>query len=405
MKKALLTIILVLSAAAVIARPRAAYTINESWEFSRDAVSATDSCAWTVVNIPHTWNAADAEDDVPGMYRGGAWYRKSVAVPESFADRRVIIYFEGANQETSLYVNGSHVGDHIGGYTRFCFDITPYVEFGKLNLIAVNVNNRYNPDIPPLSADFTFFGGIYRDVYLKFVDPVHVATSDHASSGIYVTTPEVSAEAAVANVRALLTNDSPDRADVIVKYELKDSDGHTAASDEAKVKIPAGETMTVISKNLGLENPHLWDIDDPYLYTMQVSIRDRKSGEVLDEVSEPVGFRWFRFDPDEGFFLNGRHRKLVGTARHQDFAHTGNALRDEFHVQDVMLLKEMGGNFLRVSHYPQDPVVMDMCDKLGIVTSVEIPVINTVTETEAFLENCVNMAVEMVRQDFKWHPE
>ena len=134
MKKTLLTIILVLSAAAVIARPRAAYTINESWEFSRDAVSATDSCAWTVVNIPHTWNAADAEDDVPGMYRGGAWYRKSVAVPESFADRRVIIYFEGANQETSLYVNGTHVGDHIGGYTRFCFDITPYVEFGKSSL-------------------------------------------------------------------------------------------------------------------------------------------------------------------------------------------------------------------------------------------------------------------------------
>lgn len=400
MKKTLLTIILVLSAAAVIARPRAAYTINESWEFSRDAVSATDSCAWTVVNIPHTWNAADAEDDVPGMYRGGAWYRKSVAVPESFADRRVIIYFEGANQETSLYVNGTHVGDHIGGYTRFCFDITPYVEFGKSNLIAVNVNNRYNPDIPPLSADFTFFGGIYRDVYLKFVDPVHVATSDHASSGIYVTTPEVSAEAAVANVRTLLTNDSPDRADVVVKFELKTADGGIAASSEARAKIPAGETMTVISKNLGLENPHLWDIDDPYLYTMQVSIRDRKSGEVLDEVSEPVGFRWFRFDPDEGFFLNGRHRKLVGTARHQDFAHTGNALRDEFHVQDVMLLKEMGGNFLRVSHYPQDPVVMDMCDKLGIVTSVEIPVINTVTETEAFLENCVNMAVEMVRQDF-----
>lgn len=120
----------------------------------------------------------------------------------------------------------------------------------------------------------------------------------------------------------------------------------------------------------------------------------------MDEVVNPLGFRWFAFDSEKGFFLNGKHRKLVGTARHQDYFQQGNALRDELHVQDVLLLKEMGGNFLRVSHYPQDPIVMEMCDKLGIVTSVEIPLINAVTETEEFLTNSVEMAKEMVRQDF-----
>ena len=263
------------------------------------------------------------------------------------------------------------------------------------------VNGRQSVEIRPQVSGTITKVCISEGALVKKDQPLFIIDQVPYQAALHTAEASVkSAEAAVANVRTLLTNDSPDRADVVVKFELKTADGGIAASSEARAKIPAGETMTVISKNLGLENPHLWDIDDPYLYTMQVSIRDRKSGEVLDEVSEPVGFRWFRFDPDEGFFLNGRHRKLVGTARHQDFAHTGNALRDEFHVQDVMLLKEMGGNFLRVSHYPQDPVVMDMCDKLGIVTSVEIPVINTVTETEAFLENCVNMAVEMVRQDF-----
>jgi beta-galactosidase len=168
----------------------------------------------------------------------------------------------------------------------------------------------------------------------------------------------------------------------------------------AEIKLASGETKTDISKKIKIDSPRLWDIDDPYRYMVYTRILDKKKGTLLDEVVNPLGLRWFKFDSEKGFFLNGKGRKLIGTARHQDYFQKGNALRDELHVQDVLLLKEMGGNFLRVSHYPQDPVIMEMCDKLGIVTSVEIPVVNAVTETEEFLQNSVEMAKEMVRQDF-----
>lgn len=383
------------------AQERIVYTINEAWEFSKEALSPDDAeQEWTVVDIPHTWNAEDAVDDEPGMYRGGAWYRKTVRIPEEFSGKRAVIYFEGANQEASVYVNGTLAGTHKGGYTRFCFDITPMLKFGEANSLAVNVSNAYNHDIPPLSADFTFFGGIYRDVYLKFVSPVHVATDDYASSGVYIRTPEVSSDNAVVSVTALLSNDTGSNVNVVAEYGIADASGNTVVTSRKNVRIPAGETLTCVSADMQVSEPHLWDIDDPYLYRVYTRICDRKTGKTLDEVAEPLGLRWYSFDPEQGFFLNGKHRKLVGTARHQDFAGMGNALRDEYHVQDVRLLKEMGGNFLRVSHYPQDPAVMDMCDKLGIVTSVEIPVINAVTESEEFLDNAVEMAVEMVRQDF-----
>ena len=311
-----------------------------------------------------------------------------------------MIYFEGANQEVRFYLNGQFVGEHKGGYTRFCFDITPHLRYGQENLFAIYVNNVYNPNIPPLSADFTFFGGIYRDVYLQFMNPVHIATNDYASSGVYIRTPEVNNSAASVEITTLLTNDMPQAAEIRVENIICDADGKEVKKTQAEVKLAAGETKTDISKKIKIDSPRLWDIDDPYRYMVYTRILDKRKGTLLDEVVNPLGLRWFKFDSEKGFFLNGKGRKLIGTARHQDYFQKGNALRDELHVQDVLLLKEMGGNYLRVSHYPQDPVIMEMCDKLGIVTSVEIPVVNAVTETEEFLHNSVEMAKEMVRQDF-----
>ena len=311
-----------------------------------------------------------------------------------------MIYFEGANQEVRFYLNGQFVGEHKGGYTRFCFDITPHLRYGQENLFAIYVNNVYNPNIPPLSADFTFFGGIYRDVYLQFMNPVHIATNDYASSGVYIRTPEVNNSAASVEITTLLTNDMPQPTEIRVENIICDADGKEVKKTQAEVKLAAGETKTDISKKIKIDSPRLWDIDDPYRYMVYTRILDKRKGTLLDEVVNPLGLRWFKFDSEKGFFLNGKGRKLIGTARHQDYFQKGNALRDELHVQDVLLLKEMGGNYLRVSHYPQDPVIMEMCDKLGIVTSVEIPVVNAVTETEEFLHNSVEMAKEMVRQDF-----
>ena len=405
MKKLFYIFILLFIVGWAQAQQRVVYTINDGWKFTKGSpfeaqLTDCDDSSWETVNIPHTWNDKDADDETPGFYRGPVWYRKQLFIDKSQEGRRAVIYFEGANQEVRFYLNGQFVGEHKGGYTRFCFDITPYLCYGQENLFAIYVNNVYNPNIPPLSADFTFFGGIYRDVYLQFMNPVHIATNDYASSGVYIRTPDVNNSAASVEITTLLTNDMPQATEIRVENIICGADGKEMKKTYAEVKLAAGETKTDISRKIKIDSPRLWDIDDPYRYMVYTRILDKRKGTLLDEVVNPLGLRWFKFDPEKGFFLNGKGRKLIGTARHQDYFQKGNALRDELHVQDVLLLKEMGGNFLRVSHYPQDPVIMEMCDKLGIVTSVEIPVVNAVTETEEFLHNSVEMAKEMVRQDF-----
>ena len=405
MKKFLYIFILLFVVGWAQAQQRVVYTINDGWKFTKGSpfeaqLAGCDDSSWETVNIPHTWNNKDADDETPGFYRGPAWYRKQLFVDKSQEGRQAVIYFEGANQEVRFYLNGQFVGEHKGGYTRFCFDITSHLRYGQENLFAIYVNNVYNPNIPPLSADFTFFGGIYRDVYLQFMNPVHIATNDYASSGVYIRTPEVNNSAASVEITTLLTNNTLQPAEIRVENVICDADGKEVKKTHAEIKLASGETKTDISKKIKIDSPRLWDIDDPYRYMVYTRILDNKKGTLLDEVVNPLGLRWFKFDSEKGFFLNGKWRKLIGTARHQDYFQKGNALRDELHVQDILLLKEMGGNFLRVSHYPQDPVIMEMCDKLGIVTSVEIPVVNAVTETEEFLQNSVEMAKEMVRQDF-----
>ena len=405
MKKLFYIFILLFIVGWAQAQQRVVYTINDGWKFTKGSpfeaqLTGCDDSSWETVNIPHTWNDKDADDETPGFYRGPVWYRKQLFIDKSQEGRQAVIYFEGANQEVRFYLNGQFVGEHKGGYTRFCFDITPHLRYGQENLFAIYVNNVYNPNIPPLSADFTFFGGIYRDVYLQFMNPVHIATNDYASSGVYIRTPEVNNSAASVEITTLLTNDKSQATEIRVENIICDADGKEVKKTQAEVKLAAGETKTDISKKIKIDSPRLWDIDDPYRYMVYTRILDKRKGTLLDEVVKPLGLRWFKFDSEKGVCLNGKGRKLIGTARHQDYFQKGNALRDELHVQDVLLLKEMGGNYLRVSHYPQDPVIMEMCDKLGIVTSVEIPVVNAVTETEEFLHNSVEMAKEMVRQDF-----
>lgn len=217
----LMALMMMMVVAGMMASPRIKFSINDNWRFMRQAVADAgnvqhDDSQWRLVNLPHTWNAEDVMDDVPGYYRDEAWYRRWVHVPADFAGKQITILFEGANQEVEMYVNGRRVGGHVGGYTRFSFDLTPYLEAGKRNLLAVKVNNRYNEMIPPLTADFTFFGGIYRDVYLIATSPQHVSTTHYASEGVYIATPEVSSQQAKVEVATMLTNASPKESRVSV---------------------------------------------------------------------------------------------------------------------------------------------------------------------------------------------
>lgn len=376
---------------------RVQHSINSGWQF----LSKGDPLQKKVsVSIPHTWNDKDATDEVPGYFRGMGVYEKRMIIPENQRDKQVVLHFKGANQVSELFVNNKSVGKHIGGYTQFAFDITPHVFFGKENLIEVRINNAHHEDIPPLSADFTFFGGIYRDVYIKYLSKLHISPLHYASGGVYIETPKVDSNAATVRVTTHLTNKDSQNRNLKLVHEVLDPSHKLINSIPFYESIKREENKVHRTKEIQIKNPQLWSPANPRLYTLVSKLVDTQTNQIVDEVVSTFGLCWFSFSANQGFFLNGRHLKLIGTNRHQDYKNIGNALSDDMHIRDVLLLKQMGGNFLRVSHYPQDPVVMDMCDKLGIITSVEIPVVNAITPSEAFTANTMHMLKEMVYQDF-----
>ncbi|MEI6555160.1 MAG: glycoside hydrolase family 2 TIM barrel-domain containing protein [Paludibacter sp.] len=380
-------------------------SVNQGWKFSKgDFADAQqqgfDDSKWDNVSVPHTWNKDDADDEIPGFYRGTGWYRRSVIIPAEQKGKQIYISFDGVNQETELFINGKSAGNHLGGYTRFCFDITRFVNVGQQNLLAVKVSNRYNENIPPLSADFTFYGGIYRDVNLIYTEKQHISTTYYGSPGVFIKTPIVTDKEASVNIRTIINNDDNSVQNLRIENIILSPKAEIVLSKSSLVKVAAMSELSVEQNDLKLTTPMLWSPDSPSLYKVITRVIDAKTNKQLDEQINPLGLRWYEFNAEKGFFLNGKHLKLIGTNRHQCFLNMGYALPDEIHIRDIKLLKEMGGNFLRVSHYPQDHVIMEMCDKLGIICSVEIPVVNTITENEPFTNNCLTMAREMVMQDF-----
>ncbi len=389
--------------------------VNDNWKFHYGAAANAaavdfDDSAWQTVHLPHTWNREDAWDDEPGYKRGIGWYRRSLEIPPELAKRRLFLRFEAASQTAEVYVDGTHVASHVGGYTAFVADISDAIRErgGRHHVVAVKVSNAFDPDVPPLSADFTFAGGLYRDVWLIAMDDLHFDLCDHASAGIYVDTPEVSAESARVRVRGRVRCEEGagappggGGATATVRVEIRSPAGDTEIAGSSMVRLEPG-AVTSFSLQLGpIDAPQLWSPASPALYSVCCTLA--QNGGVCDEVTVPLGFRWFRFDADEGFFLNGRRLKLRGTNRHQDSAGHGVAVPDALHVRDVVLIKAMGANFLRLAHYPQDTAVLEACDRLGLIVWEEIPIVNYVTPSDAFRANCRQMLRDMVRQHYN-HP-
>jgi beta-galactosidase len=388
-------------------RVRTVISINDYWQFHKGKLPEdTLQDKWQMVQVPHTWNAQDVMDDAPGYYRGVGWYRKRIAVNPSFRDRDVALYFEGAGQEAEVFINGKKAGSHKGGYTGFFIPASAYLQFdGKdnINEVLVKVDNSYNENLPPLSADFTFYGGLYRDVYLVAADPVHFSFDAKGSQSVFVTTPSVTADKAEIEVRGDVSNKGNTARKLSITTVLKDKKGNQVSLQQAKYTLDAGKETSFSQRMPPVRQPHLWSPEDPFLYTLYISIVDAGTGKMLDELTQPVGFRWFSFDGATGFHLNGKPYKLVGASRHQDYKGLGNAVPDELARKDMQHLKKMGGNFLRVAHYPQDPSILAACDELGILASVEIPLVNEITESEEFFRNSLDMQMEMIRQNFN-HP-
>jgi beta-galactosidase len=399
---------LVPAAAAAKMPARHAIPLDADWRFVRsDAPGAEapdfDDKKWARVTVPHTWNAQDGQDGGGDYYRGVGWYRRRVAIPKAEGGRELYVEFDGANLEATLFVNGHEVGHHAGGFGRFRFDVTSVAKPGAANLLAVKVSNAANPNVAPRSADFTFFGGIYRDVRLVSVDPVHLDLDSFGSSGVLAFQDAVTKESAKLRVRASVSNADPAARDADVAVSVRVPAGKGAGKDAGKIVGRASAHLAVPGKGtheatleIQLASPHLWDgVRDPYLYALDVEVSS--GGHVVDAVTEPLGLRAFGFDADAGFSLNGAPLNLHGVNRHQDRQDRGWALTPRDQDEDMALLRELGANAVRLAHYPHSQYFLDLCDRYGLVVWAEIPVVNS-AGTGPFVDNAKQQLAELIRQ-------
>lgn len=369
-------------------------TINSGWQFSEDKT------IWETVNIPHTWNKDDAFDDERGYRRGLGFYKKQIFVSSEDKEQIFYLKFNAVNQEATVFINGQKVTNHKGGYTAFNANITSFLNFDAYNLIEVEVDNSHNVNIPPLDADFTFYGGIYRDVELIKVPKQHFNLKDFASDGFYVNYYDVSNEKAGVKVEVLIDNFDK-KTETHLDLKIFDAEGNLIREDHQGLKLKANETKTVEINYPDIKNPKLWSPDHPYLYKLLLTLSD-KNGMVLDQKQSDLGFRWASVDPEKGFYLNGKPIKLIGVNRHQDFKDYGNAVPIELQKQDIHLIKNMGANVIRFAHYPHARELYKFCDELGIIVWTEIPVINLVTDSESYFETSLNMQKEHIKQYYNF---
>jgi beta-galactosidase len=341
---------------------RETINFNREWTFHLGDVSgaeeaAFDDAAWDNANLPHSFSmpyfAADR------FYVGYGWYRKHFDVPAAWKDKRLNLEFDGVFQATEVFVNGQRVGEHKGGYTGFTLDVTDAVKPGG-NVVAVRVNNLWNPRLAPRAGEHVFSGGIYRNVRLVVTAPVHVAWY-----GTLVTTPQVSKESATVNVQTEVVNDSEAAKSVTVRTHIEDASGETVARMESTQTIAAGATDVFDQTSEAVANPNLWSPEHPNLYSVKTVVLD--GDKPVDEYTSPLGFRWFKFTADQGFFLNGEHYYFKGANVHQDHAGWGDAVADSGFFRDVKLMKDAGFDFIRGSHYPHSPAFSRACDELGML--------------------------------------
>jgi beta-galactosidase len=404
-----LGMLLLLLPAFVNSQGRISFSINDNWRYAAGGFAYAetgyfDDHEWELVNLPHSWNVDDPFDDDHTYRRGISWYRKTLDLDQQFNGKKVFLYFEGANQVANVYVNGSFAGQHKGGYTGFSVDITKYLlwkQGSSHNTIAIQVSNAHDPFIPPLNVGYASYGGIYRDVWVISTGSLHFENINNNSGGVFITTPVVSKQQARIHFSSTIRNDGMTARNYEIRNMLTDAAGQTIQQISKSFSINAGSSQSVDMDADVLNSPHLWSPSDPYLYHVKSSLIS--NGEILDEVDNRIGFRWFSFDAGNGFSLNGEKLVLHGTNRHQDMKGKADALSIADHRRDMQLVKEMGCNFVRLAHYPQAAAVLSLADELGLLIWEEVPVVNFITDNDQFVSNTENMIKEMITQGFN-HP-
>lgn len=352
------------------------------------------------LDLPHTWNGLDGQDGGNDYRRGLGVYKRTVEKPEYSEDERVYLQFHGVNASAKVIWNEQLICTHDGGYSTFRVDVTEAMQ--DINSLSVEVDNSVNDRVYPQKADFTFYGGIYRDVEFLIVNKAHFDLDYYGGPGMKYSTEVEGADAKV-NVSAYV-NEEALAAGVTVKVLLMDAEGNVVASGEQKPEQITKGTENAGSREIAftLDVPkvHLWNgLEDPYLYILQAQLV--QEDKVVDEISCNCGVRTFEFSPKDGFHLNGRHYPLHGVSRHQDWKEIGNAISVENMEQDMELIREVGANTIRLAHYQHNQYFYDLCDKYGMIVWAEIPYISE--HMPGGRENTFSQMKELIVQNFN-HP-
>ena len=383
--------------------PRVEMSLRDGWRFKLGPESATELQAepdstWTTVSVPHTWNRVGYYKDAPASHintaqnvlttQGVGWYKLVFTPPANVAGMESFLQFDAASRIATVWLNGTMLGTHRGGFSRFRLNSTAALKPGQENSLTVKVDNSRpalgssTADVLPLTGDFFVYGGLYRPVSLVFIRKTHLDLMDYGSSGVYAKTTSIGPPGAQVQVRALVRNDSEQSGTLVLRTLFVDAQGKVAAQQEQSVTLgPA--SVVERTANVVVPHPHLWQgVEDPYLYRLVVELSN-KSSRLVDRVSLPFGIRQVRFDPESGLFLNGKHVDVHGVGYHQDREGKGWASEPEDVAADEAMMREMGVTGIRLTHYQHGQPIHDLADRDGLVLWDEIPLVSQWTLGES----------------------
>lgn len=399
---------------------RKKYSINNNeWKFKRADVKGAkeisfDDSGWLSIKIPHDFNGGidGVHNDVflgrkksprskNGMYKGPAWYRTVLEFSDEIKGKRIFIEFEAVSLVSEVYVNGSFVGEHKGGYTAFEFDITDYINSENKNVIAVKADNSNNPSVAPwmfnprksfpYSFDYAVYGGIYRDVWISINDPVRIEkVFNNASCG--------GQAPAMLFIDTQVKNYSNKTEKVSLKSVILNPEGKQVAELIDEIEVTANNEEYFSQSHSSFGNVKFWSPENPNVYKV-VSTISYNENEV-DNYESVFGFRYYTLAKGQAFELNGEKKLIRGINRHQDMEGYGYALPNEQHWKDAKLIKDAGFNFVRHAHYPSDKEFTKACDELGLLMWLELPLTGSTSKEPEFLRNCKQQLTEMIEQHY-----
>lgn len=389
---------------------RSVYSMSQAWRFHKGDADGLpysmeyDDSMWDLVSVPHGIELLPVDASGCINYQGVVWYRKHFSVPSVLKGKQLFLHFEGIMGKGEVYVNGTRVKQFFGGYLPVIIDVTDLFRFDTENVIAVKADNGDDPDYPvgkPQGMmDFTYFGGMYRDCWLVAHNDIFITNSNYenevAGGGLFVSYDKVSEKVATVNMKVHVRNSSGSNDRVSVEFCLKDRNEKKVGTAVRRMSVANGKASYAIA-SMKVDNPSLWSPESPYLYYLDITVRNRK-GEVVDGYRQRIGIRSIEFKQAQGLWINGKpyEDKLIGTNRHQDFAVIGNAIPNSLQWRDAKKLRDAGMKVIR-THYVIDPAFMDACDELGLFALVEVPGWQFWNDKPVFAERVYSDIRNMIR--------